>query len=164
MIAAKNLVRVLHSRVVRWLSHPVTALALNLGGMGVLYLTPLYSMMHEYAVLHTFVHVHFFVAGCLFSWAILQLEPAGSIRVSAPMRLTVLFVAIAAHANIAKAMFAFGFPRQTAHSLAEIEQAAKIMYYGGDFSEMLLMIVLFATWPRKRVAPRTGRVVAPAQA
>lgn len=144
---SRRIVGVLHSRPARLVSHPVTALLLNIGGMAALYLTPLYAMMAEHPALHVVVHVHFLAAGYLFSWAILQLEPAGSAHVSAPKRLAVLFVAIAAHAVLAKAMYAFGFPRGTVHGLAEIELAAQIMYYGGDLSELLLMIVLFATWP-----------------
>lgn len=147
--ASRKLLSVLHSPPVQLVSHPVTALVLNIGGMGALYLTPLYATMAEHPALHTFVHVHFLAAGYLFSWTILQLEPAGSARVSAPTRLAVLFAAIAAHAIIAKAMYAYGFPRGTSHSVADIELAAKIMYYGGDLTELLLMTLLFASWPRK---------------
>src|SRR5690606_8686269 len=106
------------------------------------------ASMADNALLHTIVHGHFLAAGCLFSWSILQLEPAGPRRVSAPLRLVVLFVAIATHATIAKLMFAYGLPSGTMHSVVEIERAAQIMYYGGDLSELILLIVLFATWPR----------------
>lgn len=145
--AARRTVLFLQSQPVRWVSHPVSALLLNIGGMAALYLTPLYSSMAEHAALHVFVHLHFFAAGSLFSWAILQLEPAALHRISARARLVVLFVAIAAHATLAKVMYAYGFPRDTPHSLPEIEEAAQIMYYGGDFSELVLMVLLFATWP-----------------
>jgi putative membrane protein len=146
--AARRAVRLLHGAPVRWLRQPVSALFLNVGGMAVLYLTPLYAWMGTYGALHTLVHVHFLAAGCLFSWSILQLEPAGPERWSAPARLTVLFVAIAAHATVAKVMYAHGFPRGTAHAAAELERAAQVMYYGGDLAELVLLVALFMRWPR----------------
>jgi hypothetical protein len=41
--AARRLATLLRSRPARWVGHPVTALALNSGGMFLLYLTPLYA-------------------------------------------------------------------------------------------------------------------------
>lgn len=159
--AARRAVGVLHSAPVRGLSHPVTALILNIGGMAALYMTPLYARMAEHGALHTLVHFHFIAAGCLFAWSILQLERGGPHRLSAPARLVILFFAIAAHATVAKAMYAYGFPRGTTHALAEIERAAQLMYYGGDLSELVLMIVLFIRWPRGERSP--ARAVAAGQ-
>ena len=45
-------------------------------------------------------------------------------------------------------MFAYGFPRGTAHPLNEIEQAAQLMYYGGHMAELLLVVAFFAAWFR----------------
>jgi len=157
---SRRLVALLHGGPVRWISHPVSALVLNVGGMGVLYMSPLYALMAVHGTLHTLVHFHFLAAGCLFAWSILQLEPAGPHRLSAQARLAILFVAIAAHATIAKAMYAYGFPRGTVHSGEELQRAAKIMYYGGDLSELLLMVVLFMGWPRAASASEPGGVLA----
>lgn len=162
--ASRALVRLLHSAPIRFITHPIAALLLNIGGMAALYLTPLYALMAEHAVLHVLVHLHFVAAGTLFSWAILQLEPAGPRRLSAAARLVILFVAIATHATLAKTMYAHGFPRGTAHALPEIQRAAQIMYYGGDLTELLLLIVLCATWPRRSAAAGRAAVPAAAQA
>lgn len=51
------------------------------------------------------------------------------------------------HALLAKLMYGRGWPRGTPHSLAEIQQAAQWMYYGGDLTEVLLAAALFASWP-----------------
>jgi putative membrane protein len=152
---ARQLVALLRARPIHWLSHPVTALILNIGGMAVLYATPLFALMMTDPRLHLAVHFHFLAAGCLFAWSIAGTDP-GPARPSHATRLVVLFVAIAAHATLAKAMYAQGWPRGTAFARSEIEQAAKIMYYGGDLSELLLAIALFASWRharRGRVCP-----------
>ena len=144
--AGRTLVAVLRSGPVHVIAHPVTALILNIGGMAVLYATPLYAAMLESPALHVIIHVHFLAAGCLFSWTIVGSDPAG-VQKPHGYRLAVLFVAIALHATLAKAMYAYQLPQGAHHTAREIEQAAQIMYYGGDLSEMLLAVALFAMWP-----------------
>lgn len=158
-LRARRVVAVLHARPTRWLAHPVTALALSLGGMIVLYGTPLYAAMHARPVLHVLVHVHFVAAGCLFAWSIAGVDRVGPARPSHRARLVVLFVAIAAHATLAKTMYALGWPVGTLHPVGEAQQAAQIMYYGGDLSELLLAIALFASWPyaQRRVVVTRAR-------
>lgn len=143
---ARALVTVLRSRWISVASHPVTAMLLNVGGMYLLYLTPLYAAMHESTALHALVHWHFLAAGCLFTWAIAGPDPAPH-RPGKGFRLLVLFISIAAHACLSKAMYAYGWPAGAHHSLEEIRAGAKIMYYGGDFAELLLVIALFAGGP-----------------
>lgn len=147
---AKALIRVLHSLPVRVLGNPVVALVLNLGGMAALYLSPLFARMHHDVLLHGLIHFHFIAAGSLFSWSVLGLEPAAGRCYSPRMRLTVLWAGTAAHAVLGKAMYAYGFPRGTAFPPADLEAAAKIMYYGGDASELLLIVLLMALSPLRR--------------
>ena len=142
---ARALVTILRSHGIRFVSHPVTAMFLNIGGMYLLYLTPLYAAMHASTALHALVHWHFLAAGCLFTWAIAGPDPAPH-RPSKDFRLLIVFLSIAAHAFLSKAMYAYGWPAGTHHSLEEIRAGAKIMYYGGDFSELLLVIALFTGW------------------
>ena len=65
--AGRVFVRLLHSRYVRIVSHPLSAAVLNVGGMALLYFTPLYAAMADSPALHAFVHVHFVAAGCLYA-------------------------------------------------------------------------------------------------
>jgi putative membrane protein len=140
---ARGLVTVLRSRWIRFVSHPVTAMILNIGGMYLLYFTPIYAAMHESVALHALVHWHFLAAGCLFTWAIAGPDPAPH-RPGKGFRLFVMFVSIAAHGFLSKAMYAYGGSVSSHHSMEEIRAGAKIMYYGGDFAELLLVIALFA--------------------
>ena len=134
---------------VRCLSHPVSALLLDIGGLYLLYLTPLYQLSFSEPVLHIWLHLHFVLAGYLFSWSIAGPDPAPH-RPGMRLRLLVLFAAIAAHAVLGKLMYAYGFPRDAGIELAEIEAAAQLMYYGGDLAELILALVFFAGWYRRR--------------
>ena len=146
---SRALVTVLGTRPARLLVHPATAAVLDMGGMYVLYLTPLYAWSAVSPVGHLFVHVHFVIAGYLFAWSIAGPDPARH-RPGMRTRLAVLFVASAAHAVLGKIMYGHGFPRGTAASAQELEAAALWMYYGGDAAALLLTAALFSAWFRVR--------------
>lgn len=156
---ARSLVVLFATSPVRVLVHPVTTAMLDIGGMYLLYLTPLYALSIDFPLLHGFVQLHFLISGCLFVWSIAGPDPAPH-RPSMRIRLAVLFVATAAHATLAKLMYAYGFPRGTHHTLEQIEAAAQTMYYGGDLAEWLLAVAFFAAWlgPRNRKVPFLGGV------
>jgi len=141
---ARRIVALLAARPVRGLIHPVTALVLDIGGMYLLYLTPLYALSLADPAVHLLVHVHFVLSGYLFAWAIAGPDPAPA-RPGPWARLAVLFLATAAHATLGKLMYAYGWPRGTPHDLEEIRAAAQLMYYGGDLAELLLAVAFFAT-------------------
>lgn len=155
-IAARMLVRFLHSPTVTVLSHPVATLFMNVGGMYLLYLSPLYARSLSDPTLHAWVHLHFIIAGYLFTWSITGPDP-GPQRPTPRFRLAILFVAMALHAILAKAMYAYGWPRGSGHSLAEIQAAAKLMYYGGDIAELLLLAVLLLRFFPAFVRPTVAR-------
>lgn len=149
---ARRIMTVAASMPVLCLSHPVTALVLNVGALYLLYLTPLYQMSFHEPGIHLWLHLHFVLAGYLFCWSIAGPDPAPH-RPGMRLRLVVLFIAIAAHTVLGKLMFAYGFPRDAGHDLAEIEGAAQLMFYGGDIAEMLLALVFFSAWYRQRKQP-----------
>jgi putative membrane protein len=146
--AARRLTAFLGTLPGRCLTHPVIALLLDIGGLYLLYLTPLYGLSLGDPAVHILLHLHFVIAGYLFSWSIAGPDPAPR-RPGMRTRLAVLFAATAAHSILAKVMYGYGFPRDAGHELAEIEAAAQLMYYGGDLAELLLAIVFFAAWYRR---------------
>ncbi|MDB6453707.1 cytochrome c oxidase assembly protein [Falsirhodobacter sp. 20TX0035] len=157
--AARRLVALLALPPVRVLIHPITAALLDIGAMYVLYLTPLYGVMAHDPVLHVLLHVHFVLAGYLFSWSIAGPDPA-PYRPGLRMRLTVLFAATAAHAVLGKVMYGFAYPRNTGVPIEGLRSAAQWMYYGGDLAEACLAVAFFAIWFRQRHRNAAGLVPA----
>lgn len=143
------LIRLLHGEFFVWLTHPFTAFGLNIGGMYLLYLTPIFSLSMTNAGVHYLMHVHFFLAGYLFTWVIAGPDPAPR-RPSFKLRLGVLFLAMAAHAILSKLMYVHLLPADTPFTSDAIRSAAQWMYYGGDFAEVLLAIALFYHWYQQR--------------
>ncbi|RCG32888.1 cytochrome c oxidase assembly protein [Sphaerisporangium album] len=149
--------RALASRPAHVLADPWVALVLSVGGMAVLYCTPLYHLVTGDPVLHHLPHAHFLLAGCLFAWVVAGPDPAPR-RPTVPHRLVVLGVAVAAHATVSQLMYA-GLLTGLTVPADELRGAAEIMYYGGDAAELLLALAMVTTWRpvRRRVlAPRAS--------
>jgi putative membrane protein len=144
--------RVLRSRAAHLIANPVTALVLNLGGLAVLYFTPLYDATAATPALHHLAHVHFLAAGYLFAWVIAGPDPSPR-RPSVPARLVVLGVAILGHAVLAQLIYAGALVQVTA-PVGQLRAGGDLMYFGGDIAELLLALVLVSTWRPRRGAPR----------
>ncbi|WP_346433921.1 cytochrome c oxidase assembly protein [Nonomuraea composti] len=148
---ARRLGALLRHRAVHAVANPVTALALSVGGLFVLYCTPLAA--HE--GLHGWVNVHFLLSGCLFAWVIAGPDPAPR-RPPVVTRLVVLGVAIAGHSVLSQLMYA-GIGVDLPVPEEQRRGAAEIMYYGGDLAELLLALALVAGWRPRRTERRPAR-------
>lgn len=155
--SARTLTRLLASGPVRTLTHPLTALALDMGAMWLLYLTPLFALAMNNAALHLWLHLHFVLAGYLYTWAIAGPDPAPR-RPGMRFRLGVLLAGGAIHAVLGKLMYAGGHPRGMGFDVGELEAAARWMYYGGDVAELLLALMFFGLWFGDRHASRKHRL------
>lgn len=149
--ARRRVAAALRSRPLHVLSHPVPAALLSTGSLFLLYLTPLYELSMERPAAHALLNLHFVAAGCLFAWTIAGPDPAPR-RPGVLTRAVVLVGAMAAHAYLAKLLYARAeqLPLAAVHEVPQIEQAAQLMYYGGDGAEILLAVALFAGWYRAR--------------
>jgi putative membrane protein len=142
---ARILTSFLKSPLLKFISHPFAALILNTGGMMVLYLTPLYALSLENPLLHIIVHVHLIFAGYLFVWSLIGADAVPR-RPALGTRIAAAFLSIALHAFTSKFMYAYLYPRNISSSAEEVREAAKLMYYGGDLAEMIVVIILFYSW------------------
>lgn len=140
--------RVLRSRPLHVLGHPVTAALLSTGGLVAVMSTPLRSTGDP--TVHLALDLHYLAAGYLFAWSIAGPDPAPR-RPGPITRVVVLVLAAAAHAVLAKHLYAGAADE-------EGRAAALLMYYGGDVAEVLLATALFADWYRRRAPGRAAGV------
>lgn len=146
---ARRVSRILHSRPVRFMSHPVVAATLNIGGLWLLYMTVLYMEMQQHFILHFAIHFHVFMAGYLFTSSLIYIDPVAH-RYSFVYRAAVLLVSLAGHAVLAKCIYAVppaGVSRPAG------EAGAILMYYGGDVIDMVIIFILCLQW-YKSARPR----------
>ena len=161
VVPARRLSGVLRSGPVRVLTHPIPAAVLNVGGLWLLYATPLYGAMHANPLLLAAVHAHVFAAGYLFTFSIAGPDPAPH-RPALAVRAVVLLAAIAGHSVLAKYLYAHP---PGGVSAADATTGSQLMYYGGDAIELCLIVALGAAWyrstrPRPQRRPRPGAVAA----
>lgn len=154
--AARSLTGVLHSPIVRVVTHPAVAAVLNAGGLWVLYTTELFDLMHTSVFIYGLVHAHIFLAGYVFTTALVGVDPDPH-RAPIPVRSVVLIGFIAAHSILAKWLYAHP-PAGVAAADGQI--GAQLMYYGGDVVDVTLIVLLFLGW-YTATRPRTGLVTAP---
>ncbi|MRG60260.1 cytochrome c oxidase assembly protein [Agromyces sp. CFH 90414] len=154
---ARRLSRLLRSGPARFVAHPVTALALSSGGLWLIYRTPVFEAMHADPLLRLVVHAHLLVAGCLFTAAIVGLDPRPH-----PSRRTllaiVLVIAVASHGILAKHLAA---DPPAAVPADDAQAGAQLMYSLGGWVEAAVILVFCAQWYR---AAGRRRASAPADA
>lgn len=134
----RRLVRVLHSRYARVVGSGPVVLGLEVGGMYVWYLTPLYGIGHRHPWVAVLVHLHMVAAGLLFAWYVLGIDPPAR-RFAA--RVAVLVLAAGAHDLLTKLMVAHALP--AGH---DVRAGAELIYAGGTVVELGLAVVLMAGW------------------
>ncbi|WP_202080887.1 cytochrome c oxidase assembly protein [Caldalkalibacillus salinus] len=148
---ARHLTSILKSQLAHRLQDPLVASVLNIGGLWVLYATPLYSAMQTYTFLHVVVHVHVFLAGYLFTVAMIDIDPKPH-KPNNVYRAIVFLLALTGHGILAKYIYAYP-PAGVSASQAEL--GAKVMYYGGDLIDAWLLYIFCYQWYRS-VRPRTA--------
>lgn len=141
---ARQLTKVMRSRYVQFITHPVTASILNIGGLWLLYTTSLFQLMHEYTWLYLLVHFHVFLAGYVFTAAMIYIDPV-SHRYSYLYRSVVFILALAVHQILSKYIYAyppFGVAREQA------EAGGMLMYYGGNIVDVIIIYIICLHWYR----------------
>ena len=144
--AARRVTWLLGSPLPRWLTEPVVAGVLSVGGLWMLYRTPAYALTHVYGWLHVVVHAHLLISGYLLTTALVGRDPLPHRR-GYGHRAVVLMALMAAHAILAKSLYAtppMGVP------IDQAEAGAMIMYYGGDALSLVLVVWLCTDWYRRR--------------
>jgi cytochrome c oxidase assembly factor CtaG/putative copper export protein len=93
----------LHSRVARVLTHPVVAFAIFVGGIYALYFSSLFPWLMSGHLGHTLMQVHFLLAGFLFFYVIMGVDPRPR-PIHPLLAVGLLFVATAMHAFFSLAL------------------------------------------------------------
>lgn len=152
---SRKLSHVLKSWPLRILTDPLPTAFLNIGSLWILYTTDLFRLMHQSLIIHLLMHVHVFLAGYLFTVSMIYVDPVPH-RKSFFYRATVLVFALAAHGMLSK--YIYGHPPASVSEI-QAEQGGRLMYYGGDAIDAVLIFIFCLQWfkaarPRMSVAAK----------
>ena len=170
------LIGLFHHRVVRFLTLPVTAWFLFGTTMLGLYLTGLYELSLRNGVVHGWVHLHLLVVGCLFTEAVVGVDPgwgrsrAGR-QLTYPVRLLLVVLLVPFHAVLGLTLLSADRPVAAdwylglgrtwgASPLTDQHTGAGLMWGLGDLLGVVLVIIVAYQWMRadEREARRLDRL------
>lgn len=167
---------VLHSRVVRLLSHPLVAMAVYLVSLYGLYYTDLYELTLRSHVAHLLSFVHFLTVGSLFFWIVIGIDPAPR-RLPHAARVLLLMVWLAFHTIFSLALMQSAAPLAPdwfsaldrpwgPSALDDQKTAGQIAWGFGDIPIVATIAALVVQWIRadEREARRIDRAAARAAA
>lgn len=149
---ARKLSTILKSKLSQFFTHPVVTALLNIGGLWILYTTPLFSLMHNNEWVYWLVHIHVFVAGYLFTISIIYIDPIYH-RKSIRYRAVILILALAGHSILSKYIYV---NPPSGISSEDAERGSMLMYYGGDIIDAIMIFILCLHW-YKVTRPKTGK-------
>ncbi|GGQ64140.1 membrane protein [Kitasatospora griseola] len=162
------LVALLHSRLVRIVSHPAYTIPIFIASLYGLYFTPLFDYLMKYQIGHLAMMLHFLAVGMLFFWPIMGVDP-GPHRPGFVMRILELFMGMPFHAFFGVAvMMASGQLVNTFTSElapvgtdlhADQQLAGGITWAFGEIPTAIVLIALTLQWAKseERQARRRDR-------
>lgn len=162
---------VLHSRVARFITFPVTSWLIYSGTLFVLYFSGLYELTLQNRVAHDLMHAHFVAAGFLFFSAIVSIDPHPW-RMPHGLRLVYIGLQLPVHAFLALALISAATPiagdfyvattgRDIATVLTDQKLGAAIMWIVGDLLSVCWVGIIVGQWVREdeRSAAREDRAI-----
>ena len=160
-----SLLRLLHRLPLRVLTHPVAAWLVFGGSLVVLYFSPLLELSLANEAVHAAVHLQFLLAGGLFCWTAIGLDPLPW-RLPHGARLLFVVLAVPVHAIVGLSLVGASEPLAAsfgtgAEALADQRVGGGILWATGDLFGVVLAGVVLAQWMghEERVARRHDRLL-----
>ncbi|MER8232399.1 cytochrome c oxidase assembly protein [Streptomyces sp. NPDC101490] len=162
------LLKLLHSRYLRVITHPVFTIFLFIASLYGLYFTPLFDTLMASKPGHIGMMVHFLMVGLVFFWPIMGVDP-GPHRPGYVMRMLELFAGMPFHAFFGIAMMMATEPLVDAYknppaslgidALADQNAAGGIAWAFSEIPSVLVLIALVYQWyhSEQRQAVRMDR-------
>jgi putative copper resistance protein D len=169
--ARKRIVRVVHSRPVQVIGHPLIAWVLFTLTLYALYFSSLFELSLRNPFVHDLVHLHFIAVGLLFWWPVVGVDPTRW-RLHHLARVLFVFLMVPFHAFLGVAIMstrnllapALGqFVRNWGPTpLADQQAGGAIMWGAGDLISLVSVIAILAAWAsyEEKVAAREDRRIA----
>jgi putative membrane protein len=165
----KALLWLLHTPVAKVLAFPLVGFVVLTVSLYALYYSSLFEISLEHPTVHYLLHAHFLLAGCLFFWPIIGIDPLPG-RLPHWGRLIVLFMSFPVHALLGLSImsttqpFAAKYFAEVARPwgssvLSDQHTGGGIMWASGELIGAVVFVALFVQWSRadEREAVRTDR-------
>jgi putative copper resistance protein D len=149
----RRIMRLIHHRVVRYLTMPLTAGLLYYGSMYVEFLTPFYRYSLQHGLAHNASHVLMFAFGCLFWWPMVGADRLPH-RPSYRVRMTWMLSGMSAEVFLGMVLVSRSQPIAAAQGIADTRSGGAIFL--GTSLLITVAAALIMRWQRKTAALRTA--------
>ncbi|HVA75244.1 MAG TPA: cytochrome c oxidase assembly protein [Acidimicrobiales bacterium] len=152
------ILKVLHSPVGRIASNPIFTWAFYGASIFGLYFTSLYAITLRNQTVHDLVHLHLIVAGCLFWWPAVAVDPLPK-RMSYGVRIAYLMLAMPFHTILGMALDSQTTRIAPTTTLGDLHAGGGLMWIAGEALGLIGTIAVFLQWLRadERAARRNDR-------
>ena len=149
------LVKLLHSRYLRIITHPAFTLPLFIASLYALYFSPLFDTLMHSRTGHIAMMVHFLLVGLIFFWPIMGVDP-GPHRPGYVMRMLELFAGMPFHAFFGIAVMMASEPMLTTFKhpaaslgidpLTDQTAAGGIAWAFSEIPSVIVLVALLFQW------------------
>ncbi len=152
------IIKVLHSPVGRLVSNPVFTWAFYGISIFGLYFTSLYAITLRNDTVHNLVHLHLILAGCLFWWPAIAVDPLPR-RISYGARIGYLMLALPFHTILGMALDSQTTRITPTTPLSDLHMGGGLMWVAGEALGVVGTLAVLVQWLRadERAAKRTDR-------
>jgi putative membrane protein len=162
------LVKLLHSRYLRIITHPAFTLPLFIASLYALYFSPIFDTLMHSRTGHIAMMVHFLLVGLIFFWPIMGVDP-GPHRPGYVMRMLELFAGMPFHAFFGIAVMMASEPMLTTFKhpaaslgidpLSDQTAAGGIAWAFSEIPSVVVLVALLFQWytSEQRQARRSDR-------
>lgn len=157
--AQRRLLRVVHSPVVSAVTYPIVGWALFGATLVVLYLTPLFELSLRNDLVHGAVHLHFLLAGAVFVWPLVGLDPVRW-RLPYGARMLAVLLVVPFHAFLGLALLGARQPLGGGSwSMTDQRAGIGLLWAVGELLAIGAAAVIFFQWAAadERAAVRADR-------
>ncbi|HUE59552.1 MAG TPA: cytochrome c oxidase assembly protein [Acidimicrobiales bacterium] len=153
-----GIIKVLHSPVGRIASNPVFTWAFYGVSIFGLYFTSLYAITLRNDTVHNLVHLHLIVAGCLFWWPAVAIDPLPR-RITYGARIGYLMLALPFHTILGMALDSQTTRITPSTPLSDLHMGGGLMWVAGEALGLFGTLAVLVQWLRadERAARRTDR-------
>ncbi len=152
------LLPILHSWPIRALTFPVVTWLLFAGAMWGTHFSPVFNASLEEPLVHQLEHAAYLVAGCLFWWPVIGLDPSPW-RMSEPVRVLYTFLQMPQNSFLGLAIASATAPLYEHYAtlqrewgpsaLVDQQMAGAVMWVGGDLIFLVAMLGVVLGWMRR---------------
>jgi cytochrome c oxidase assembly factor CtaG/putative copper export protein len=159
----------LHSPPSRFLTHPLVASVMFVGGFYALYLGGIFTTFADSHTAHVLMNLHFLLSGYLFYWVVIGVDPSPR-DVQPVTKLAMVFGSLPFHAFFGVTLMSMGSVMAesyyrglalpwNADLFSDQKVGGSIAWSAGEIPLVLVMIALVVQWSRsdERTARRVDR-------